>query len=101
MPDPGTPDGCGCVTADLYALAVQYAAAADRRDGAAFAAAFLPGGRLRVFDPPEAAEPVSERVGPEALAAVPGLLRRYDRTFHFLGQASYEVAARGDEASGE
>ncbi|HEX6419295.1 MAG TPA: nuclear transport factor 2 family protein [Acidimicrobiales bacterium] len=101
MPATGTLDGGGRTAADLFALAVRYAAGADRRDGATFAAAFLPGGRLRVFDPSEATEPLSDRVGREELAAVPGLLRRYERTFHFLGQAGYEVGRGGDEARGE
>jgi hypothetical protein len=45
------------VAAELHHLAVRYAAGADRRDGEMFAGAFLPAGRLRVFDPPEAAGP--------------------------------------------
>ena len=59
------------VAAELHHLAVRYAAGADRRDGEMFAGAFLAGGRLRVFDPPEAAEPRSDRQGYDELAGVP------------------------------
>ncbi|HET9609965.1 MAG TPA: nuclear transport factor 2 family protein [Acidimicrobiales bacterium] len=89
------------VADELHDLAVRYAAGADRRDGEMFAGAFLPGGRLRVFDPPEAAEPRSDRQGHDALVGVPALLSRYERTFHLLGQASYELGPGGDEAEGE
>ena len=85
----------------LRDLAARYAAGADRRDGALFASAFVPDGRLRVFDPADAAEPRSERVGRAALAEVPALLDRYDHTFHLLGQARYDLDHAGDAATGE
>jgi len=87
------------MTEELYDLSARYAAGADRRDAALFVSAFLPEGRLRRYEPGEASEPASDRSGHEALAAVPGLLARYDRTFHHLGQARYAVD--GDDATGE
>jgi ketosteroid isomerase-like protein len=39
------------------------------------------------------------REGHEALGAIPDMLSRYDKTFHFLGNHRYSVD--GDTASGE
>jgi len=85
--------------AELQDLAARYAAGADRRDGLLFVSAFLPEGRLRRFEPADASEPMTDRQGSGALAAVPQLLARYARTFHHLGQARYEID--GDVAAGE
>lgn len=87
------------MTAELYELSARYAAGADRRDIELFVSAFLPEGRLRRFDPSDAAAPVTDRRGHDSLAEIPGLLARYAHTFHHLGQARYEVD--GDVASGE
>lgn len=87
------------MTADLHDLSVRYAAGADRRDAELFVSAFVPDGRLRRYDPSDAPEPSSDRRGRDALAEVPGLLARYARTFHLLGQARYDVD--GDHATGE
>lgn len=87
------------MSAELYDLAARYAAGADRRDPDLFISAFLPGGRLRRYEPADAPTPASERVGHAALAEVPSLLSRYARTFHHLGQARYDID--GDTATGE
>jgi hypothetical protein len=87
------------VRATLRELSERYAAACDRGDGDAYAAVFTPDGRLRVFDPHPAAEARVEIVGRERLAGVPLALQRYTRTFHFLGNATYDVGA--DTATGE
>lgn len=84
----------------LRRLAGLYAGGADRGDGEAFAGVFLPGARLRVYRLPDLERPSTDLTGHDALARVPGSLAdRYDRTFHFLGQSTYEI---GDgEATGE
>ncbi|MGQ0832797.1 MAG: nuclear transport factor 2 family protein [Microthrixaceae bacterium] len=87
------------MTADLHDLSARYAAGADRRDAGLFVSAFVPDGRLRRYEPADAPEPSSDRRGHDALAEVPGLLARYARTFHLLGQARYDVD--GDHATGE
>ncbi len=87
------------MTADLRELSARYAAGADRGDADLFVSAFVPDGRLRRYEPSDAPEPTSDRRGHPALAEVPGLLRRYRRTFHLIGQSRYEVD--GDKATGE
>jgi hypothetical protein len=83
----------------LRVLAELYARGVDRRDAAVFTSAFLPHGRLRVFNPSEAESPTGEMHGHEQLAAVAERIAAYDRTYHFLGNTFYEV---GDgEATGE
>ncbi len=83
----------------LLALSVAYAAAADARDGEAFAALFTEDGALVVPRPPSELRPVIVRSGRDALVEVAGFLGRYHRTFHLLSSPRYEVA--GDEATGE
>ncbi len=87
------------MTGELFDLSVRYAAGADRRDADLLVSAFVGDGRLRRYDPADAAEPASDRRGHAALREVPGLLSRYASTFHHLGQARYEVD--GDTATGE
>ena len=85
------------VRAELRQLAERYARACDRGDGALYASVFLPEGWCHVT---RAGKPagVGQR-GHEELSKVPGFLRRYTETFHFLGQSTYEI---GDgEATGE
>jgi hypothetical protein len=80
----------------LYVLSAQYAIAADRRDGDAFASVFEPDGLLRGF----VQEELRARVqGHDELRRVPASLRRYARTMHFVGTVGYVVD--GDEATGE
>ena len=68
---------------ELVALGHSYAFAADGRDFEAFAALFTPDGVL-----------ISSRnryQGREAIAEGVSGLRRYDRTFHFVGQSRYWI----------
>ena len=68
---------------ELVALGHSYAFAADGRDFEAFAALFTPDGVL-----------ISSRnryQGREAIAEGVSGLRRYDRTFHFVGQSHYRI----------
>ena len=85
--------------AELRALAESYAHGADRRDRDAFLSAFHPDARLLVFTNSDDDEPRGVREGHEALGAIPDMLSRYDKTFHFLGNHRYSVD--GDTASGE
>lgn len=84
----------------LRRLAGLYAKGADRGDGEMFAGVFLSGARLRVYRLPDLERPSTDLTGHEALSHVPSSLSgRFARTFHFLGQCTYEI---GDgEASGE
>jgi|SRR5438067_3429360 len=83
----------------LRALAYAYARAMDRRDVDLLLTAFTPDARLALFDPADGPDPVMERVGHDALAAMVGRIARYDRTYHFVGNAVYDVD--GDDATGE
>jgi hypothetical protein len=81
-------------------LAFRYASGVDRRDPALFVSAFSPAGTLRVPRPgPDGEEVVSTRTGHEELGRVPGMLDRYDRTFHFVGNHRCDI--QGDAATGE
>jgi hypothetical protein len=84
---------------ELRALAESYAYGADRGDPDVFVSAFHPDARLTVFTNTDDEEPRSVRNGHEALRAIPALLSRYDKTFHFIGNHRYTV--EGDAASGE
>jgi hypothetical protein len=83
----------------LLALSVGYAATADARDGAAFADLFCADGALVVPRYPDDLAPVITRSGREALATVPDGLRRFERTFHQVTNASFTVD--GDRATGD
>jgi hypothetical protein len=83
----------------LLALSVAYAAAADARDGEGLASLFVEDGALVVPKLPTDLRPVVTRAGHDALRQVAEVLRRYDRTFHLVSNARFEVA--GDDASGE
>ena len=81
--------------AALWDLSVRYAAAADRGDEEDFVDLFAEGGSLIVRNG-EAAHVVSGR---EELRRIPAMLRRYERTFHFLGQSRFwetEGGLRGE-----
>jgi SnoaL-like domain len=84
---------------ELRAVAERYASGIDRRDAELFVSAFHPDGRLAIHDPGDSAEPVSVVVGHEALRTLTERIARYERTFHHLGNARYEVD--GDSAIGE
>jgi hypothetical protein len=83
----------------LFALAVTYARAADRRDAQEFVSAFAEDGQLSICSIAEPGVILRTIEGHAELAAIPRALARYDRTFHLLGQASY--GHDGDEATGE
>jgi SnoaL-like protein len=82
----------------LSDLSVRYAAAADSRDGAAFAGLFEPDGELVVPTYPEGFHPVVTRVGHEQLHRVPAALDRYAATFHVVANLRFDVD--GDAADG-
>lgn len=84
----------------IHRLAVDYAAACDRRQPAAVAGLFAVDGALVKYgDSSGGGQPVLEARGPAAIEqALQGLLR-YESTFHFVGQHSATVT--GDTAEGE
>lgn len=86
------------VSAALRDLAVRYARGVDRRDRAVFIGVFEPDAGLVVHRPSSPKGP-SELRGHGQLARVLEAIARYDRTFHFLGQSSYDQ--QGAAAEGE
>ena len=85
--------------AELRQLAETYARGADRGDGELYASAFHPDATLHVFRAADQVNPDRIRRGHDELRGIPGMLGRYIRTFHMLGQSTYEI---GDErATGE
>ena len=82
----------------LRSLAERYARGVDRHDDVdGFVALFLPDAVIEIYDPSDADEP---RVVPsERIARIPQAIQRYDRTFHLLGQSTYEIGE--GEATGE
>jgi hypothetical protein len=83
---------------ELRTLAEQYARGVDRHDDVeGFVALFLPDAVIEIYDPSDTAEP---RVVPgDRIARIPETIQRYDRTFHFLGQSTYDLDE--GEATGE
>jgi hypothetical protein len=79
----------------LRQLAVRYAVAADRRDGNRFTEVFFPNATVTIRNGPD----LLTICGHGELRRIPERLRRYDRTFHMLGQSTYRVLH--GEASGE
>ena len=87
------------VEAELRSLAEQYASAVDQRDAESFLAIFHTDATLEVHGNPDSDEPTSTMRGHQELAAVTKRIARYPRTFHMLGQSTYETgpdAARGE-----
>ena len=83
---------------ELRSLAERYAQGVDRRDVDTFVALFHDDAVIIIHDPSESTEPRELR-GIERLAKVPEMIQRYAKTFHLLGQSSYDI---GDgEATGE
>ena len=73
------------------ALADQYARAVDRRDRAAYVGAFHPDGVLEIDRAPQP-DVLARRVsGHDELGRVTEAIARYERTFHFVGQSTYDV----------
>lgn len=83
----------------LRHLAMAYARAADRGDVDLFLSAFHPDAVLNVYSPADQDNPDRVRRGHDELSKIPGMLRRYVRTFHMLGQTRYEIG--DDRATGE
>jgi hypothetical protein len=81
------------IRAELHDLSVRYAAAADYRDVESFVDVFAEDATLIVHN----GDSVDEISG-NGLGRIPELLRRYDRTFHSLGQARYWSNESGQTA---
>jgi hypothetical protein len=82
----------------LRSLAERYARGVDRREVDTFVALFHPDAVITIHDPSETEDPRQVR-GAERLAKVPEAIKRYPKTFHMLGQSTYDI---GDgEATGE
>jgi hypothetical protein len=85
-------DDNGAEERALRALATDYAVAADQRDGALYSQLFLPNGYMRVRRVDDPAKALTELRGHGELSQVPAMLAKaYDRTYHFVGQARYEI----------
>ncbi|MGE3326829.1 MAG: nuclear transport factor 2 family protein, partial [Acidimicrobiia bacterium] len=84
---------------ELYALAAQYALAADRRDSQAFAAVFLNTGVLRIADRGNRQRSTPQVEGHDQLRTVPTVMERNDTTLHNLGTVGHRLD--GNTASGE
>ena len=83
----------------LRALGEQYAWAVDRRDRDAFLAVFHPDGALVLLDHADPEQVTATRRGHAELADITDLIARYEKTFHFVGNARYTID--GDRATGE
>lgn len=83
----------------LRLLAETYASAVDRGDSERFISAFHPDAALYTYASSDHDNPQGSRIGHEQLGKIPGMLRRYVRTFHMLGQSTYEIGP--DRATGE
>ncbi|HEX6475929.1 MAG TPA: nuclear transport factor 2 family protein [Acidimicrobiales bacterium] len=83
----------------LRELSDRYASAVDRRDVEALVELFTDGAELSVYDPAHAEAPSRVRRGRPELAEIPRLIARYPKTFHFVGNALYEIDE--DVATGE
>ncbi|MET0894780.1 MAG: nuclear transport factor 2 family protein [Acidimicrobiia bacterium] len=77
----------------LRALADDYASGCDRRDAALFVSAFHEDAVLVVHAAGDPDTTVATLRGHERLARVPGMLERYEKTFHFIGNTRYEIDA--------
>jgi hypothetical protein len=80
-------------------LADQYARAVDGRDAQVLLDVFDPDARLRVFNPADSEQPRTDLRGHCAIERITRSIARYAKTYHFVGNASYDIT--GDEATGE
>jgi hypothetical protein len=82
----------------LFDLSIRYAAAADNRDGDAFAELFEPEGEAMFPAYPDELRPVVRRSGQAALRRTPGALKGYVVTFHQVSNPIFRI--EGDDADG-
>ena len=83
----------------LRDLSDRYARAVDRRDVEAIVELFTDDAALSVYEPATAEAPSRVRRGRAEIAEIPRLIARYPKTFHFVGNALYEID--DDLATGE
>lgn len=83
----------------LRMLAEQYARAVDGRDTDLLLDVFASDARVRVYNPAGAQPPLGEMRGHGEIARITKRIARYDKTFHLVGNTSYDFA--GDDATGE
>lgn len=98
---PGDADGADRAGRDLAALRQlvdAYADAVDRRDGARLQALFAPDAEVRVQA--DGGGPVESSWRGPGLGGLLDTLLPYQRTFHHVGGAVFEIDASGREARG-
>jgi hypothetical protein len=103
-PDAGGPGGPGGLGGPLLAPSVRYATGVDRRDVDVFLSAFLPDATLTIPPASGSAGTATVLRGHAELGRVVERIRRYDRTFHLLGQVVVDAsdqAGDDDVASAE
>ncbi len=99
---PQEPDPSPTVSATLASLSTlseRYARGADRRDREVFVSVFDPDATLQVWNPTDTSEPGRLLRGHEELGRIPERLSVYERTYHLLGQSSFQID--GADAVGE
>ena len=80
---------------ELQALATGYALGVDQRHRARFLGVFHPDAVLEVYaSPAGGVEPSGVMRGHAEIGSVIDKISVYPKTFHFIGQSSYEVTAR-------
>ncbi|HEY1633896.1 MAG TPA: nuclear transport factor 2 family protein [Acidimicrobiales bacterium] len=83
----------------LREVSDRYARAVDRRDADAIADIFTEDAELSIHEPAEAEPPSRVLRGRSEISGIPRLIARYPKTFHFMGNALYEID--DDSATGE
>lgn len=94
-----TADAGADVRTALRMLAEQYARAVDVRDTELLLDVFAPHAHVGVYNPAGSEAPLGEMHGHGEIARITKRIARYDKTFHLVGNASYDIA--GDDATGE
>lgn len=84
----------------LQDLAVSYARGVDRHDRALFLRAFHPDATLIVPAGPRMGGQDRILAGYDQIGEITEAIKRYDRTFHFLGQSAYEPPDDGLDPQG-